>query len=156
MKDRNMSHCIQNPLLTFTVDLSVFLSLSGRLQAFATFRTPEALLVPWLSGDGESLVQFNSIWDSPTSRWWATPFVITGWHQTVVTVDIQPVSHRFLPGRERTLYLQKSICSSSGARRRDDFIHLNRQSKRLAVRNQLQLFGGSSFPPPKTTAGWLQ
>ncbi len=34
--------------LTFAVDFSVFLSLSGRLQALATFCTAEAVLMPRL------------------------------------------------------------------------------------------------------------
>lgn len=48
--------------LTFTVDFSVFLSLSGRLQALATFCTSEAILVPRLGGGRESLnvISFKS------------------------------------------------------------------------------------------------
>lgn len=38
--------------LTFAVDFSVFLGLSGRLEALATFCTSEAVLVPWLLGGG--------------------------------------------------------------------------------------------------------
>lgn len=38
--------------LTFAVDFSVFLGLSGRLEALATFCTSEAVLVPRLLGGG--------------------------------------------------------------------------------------------------------
>lgn len=60
---RPKESCTRHVLfLTFTVDFSIFLSLSGRLQALATFCTSEAVLVPRLGGGRESLnrISFKS------------------------------------------------------------------------------------------------